>query len=145
MQLSRVPNQQKYNATPTLPPPPGLLIEDALSQSSLPPGALEVPPDRIFGTLLGNRRVRDDFTGYLGYLATRRRTTAASARPNHVVAGAVDRDIGPRIPKLKRLAFTPTGARVPNGASVNVDDEVAIILKVELAILAVVVGRIAVP
>lgn len=122
------------------------LVEDPFCLCALPLGTLDTPPNRLAVALLGIRRVRDDFTGYLGYLATRS-TTATSTRPNYIVAGAIDSDIGPRVPKFERFAGTPAGARVPYGASVNVDDEVAIVLKVELAvvILAVVVSRIAVP
>ena len=49
--------------------------------------------------------------------------------------------------EFERLAGPPAGLRLPHGTSIDVDDEVAIVLEVELAVaaLAVVVGCIAVP
>lgn len=95
------------------------------------------------------------------YLCTRVATsttssTAAAAtasdgrtrrRPNRIVVGVIDRNVGLHVPEFEPVACIPAGARVPYRASVDVDDKVAVTLEGELAIvvLAVVVGRVAAP
>ena len=121
----------------------------------------DTPPNHVAIALLGRRIaliVAITLAYHARYRVTRvfASTSAASTarapdgrtgrRINGTVVGVVDGDVGLHVAELEPVAGAG-GARVPDGAAVDVDDEVAVALEGELAVgvLAVVAGRVAVP